>query len=140
MSNIDEFLSRLSKVRKTGPDRWLACCPAHGDENPSMNVKELPTGKLLVICRAGCELEAIKDATGLPWSVFFEPSNYPEWRQAKKAFPAGDVLDALSFESLVVAVAASNIANGVQLSDEDRARLMLAHQRITRAVDMSRGH
>jgi hypothetical protein len=137
--SAQDLLSRLQKVKRMGPGRWAACCPAHADSSPSLNVKELDTGKLLVICRVGCSLEEIKEATGLPWSAFFEPKNYTEYRETKRAFPASDVLEALAFESLVVAVAASNIANGVELSTEDRARLMLAHQRITRARDMALG-
>jgi hypothetical protein len=48
-----------------------------------------------------------------------------------KPLPAGDALRVLSFESMLVALAAGNIAQGVQLTDVDRARLLAAHQRIT---------
>lgn len=46
------------------------------------------------------------------------------------ALTAREALAALSFETLVVWVAAGNLANGVELSDEDRARLTLAVKRI----------
>ena len=135
--SAEEFLSRCQKVRRTGQGRWIASCPAHEDSTPSMNVKEMPDGKLLVICRAGCSMQEILDATGLPWSVLFGESEGQYRREAKKAFPASDVLIALESEALLVAVAASNIANGVQLTDEDRARLMLAYQRIDAARSMA---
>ncbi len=46
------------------------------------------------------------------------------------ALSAREALAALHFETLVVWVAAGNLANGVDLSDQDRARLTLAVKRI----------
>ena len=63
--NIDNLLSRLHKVKKTGPDRWLACCPAHEDKTPSMAIRELGDGRILIHDFAGCSVEAILDAVGL---------------------------------------------------------------------------
>ena len=45
-------------------------------------------------------------------------------------------LQVLSFEATVTAVAAGNLANGVDLTDEDRARLLTAANRITRLVEV----
>lgn len=45
-------------------------------------------------------------------------------------FSARDALSVLRFESLLTAVAAGNVAQGVVLSDEDRARLLQAVSRI----------
>ncbi len=47
-------------------------------------------------------------------------------------------LAVLGFESMLVAVAAGNVARGVQLSDSDRSRLMQAAGRITRVVEIFR--
>lgn len=134
-----DFLSRLDGVRQTGPDRWLAKCPAHADSSPSLNVKDVG-GKLLVICRAGCAVQSILESTGLSWEVLFEEKPYAHHREVKKAFPASDVLKAIEAESMLVAVAASNLANGVALTNEDRKRLLLAAQRIFAAAEMNRGH
>jgi len=35
---IDHIVSRLERVRRTGPDSWVACCPAHEDRHPSLSV------------------------------------------------------------------------------------------------------
>ena len=103
-----------------------------------MNVKEIG-GKLLVICRAGCSVQEILEAAGLTWSVLFEEREHVYFREAKSAFPAADVLRALETEALVVAVAASNMANLQPVTDEDRSRLMTAYHRIYSAVRMSLG-
>ncbi|MDO8262191.1 MAG: CHC2 zinc finger domain-containing protein [Gallionella sp.] len=55
----------------------------------------------------------------------------PSAPQRPKPLPAGDALRVLAFECQLAAIAAGNIANGVQLTDIDRARLLVASQRIT---------
>ncbi len=44
-------------------------------------------------------------------------------------------LSVMAFESTLAAVAAGNVANGVTLTDVDRARLMVAANRINRLVE-----
>lgn len=44
-------------------------------------------------------------------------------------------LSVMAFESTLAAVAAGNVANGVVLTDADRARLMVAANRINRLVE-----
>jgi DNA primase len=51
---VDAFLDKLTKVKRTGNGTWLACCPAHEDRSPSMSVRELDDGRVLVHCFAGC--------------------------------------------------------------------------------------
>lgn len=54
----------------------------------------------------------------------------PHRPQRPKPLPAGQAIGALSFEATLAAVAAGNIARGVQLTDKDRARLYVCAQRI----------
>lgn len=48
--------------RPTGRGRWLACCPAHDDHNPSLLILEAPNlaGGVSVHCFAGCEWREVK--------------------------------------------------------------------------------
>ena len=41
----------------------------------------------------------------------------------------------MAFESTLIALAAGNVSNGVMLTDADRARLMVAANRIVRLVE-----
>lgn len=74
---IDELLDRLEKVRQTGEHKYLACCPVHGDRNPSMSLSEVigddGNRKVLVYCFA-CHAGAqeVVEALGLSMSVLFE--------------------------------------------------------------------
>jgi len=72
MKAIDNLLARLSGVKKSG-DGWVARCPAHEDKNPSLSIKTGEDGRILLICRAGCEVERIVDALGMKMSDLFEP-------------------------------------------------------------------
>lgn len=56
-----------------------------------------------------------------------------DWKRHNRrprALTARDALLVLRYETLLVGVAAGNVANGVELSDADRERLMLAVARI----------
>ena len=47
----------LDKARRNGAG-WRACCPAHDDHNPSLDITD-GNGKVLVNCRSGCSQEAV---------------------------------------------------------------------------------
>lgn len=64
-------------------------------------------------------------------------ADYSDRRE--RSFTAREGLIALEFEALLVAVAASNLAAGVELSADDRRRLLLASTRITTIMDEAVG-
>ena len=136
---IDDLLSRLEKVRSTGAGRWVARCPAHQDKTPSLAIRELPDGRILIHCFTGCSVDAVVSAIGLElFDLFPEDSRAichanPEHRP----FPAADVLKSLNLEALVVSAAARTILDGKTLNDDDQERLMTALRRIERAVELS---
>lgn len=137
----EDFLSRLEKVKRTGPNRWLALCPAHEDRTPSLNVRIEPDGTKLVICRAGCDTQSVREAMGCEWSDFFpEKSTGVYDRKLPRAFPVSDVVEALEHEVMIVAVCACDIAAGKSLSKEDKDRVLLASQRISNAKEMLLGN
>lgn len=79
---IDDFLGLLKGVTPTGSGTWLACCPAHGDEHPSMSVKA-EGGKILVHCHVGCTASDVVAAMGLELKDLFEDA-----RQTGNSVPA----------------------------------------------------
>ena len=133
---IDDLLSRLDKVRQTGPGRWSSCCPSHQDKAPSLSVRDLDDGRIRVQCFAGCSTADVLAAVGLEFSDLY-PERLPADPHAKperRPFPAADVLRALRHESLVVACAAGTLQRGMTLGDNDLERLALAQQRIEAAA------
>lgn len=136
---IEDILAKLEKVRRTGPNNWLACCPAHDDTHPSMTIHAANDGRILVHCKALCSFEEIKDAIGLGWEPWFPPKdsaielhrNSADHAPAiRRPFPAGDVLEALVSEAMIVTVAACNMGNGYELTHGDKERLLVAMNRI----------
>ena len=135
---VEVLLAQLDGVRRTGPDRWLARCPAHEDKKPSLAIRELGDGRILIHDFAGCAVEDVLAAVGLTFDALF-PKRLGEFKPERRPFPASDVLRAIGFETLLVATAAGNLANGIELSEGDRERLMLSAARVGAAVEES-GH
>ncbi len=127
----DALLSRLDRLKRTGPDRWVARCPAHDDRGPSLSIRELDDGRTLVHCFAGCAVGDVLAAVGLELDTLFPPRPLHETRKPeRRPFSADDALRCLDFEATLIHLAACDLANGKPQSDDDRARLALAARRI----------
>ncbi|MDE2264100.1 MAG: hypothetical protein KGL45_16380 [Gammaproteobacteria bacterium] len=74
MSAAATVLDRLDGVRQSGPGRWLARCPAHEDRSPSLSIRELDDGRVLLHDFGGCDTQAVLDALGkaLDWTDYLE--------------------------------------------------------------------
>lgn len=137
---INDILSRLEKVRRTGAGNWIACCPAHGDRSPSLTLREEADGRVLCRCWSGCSFAEIVETVGLGWEPWFPPKQDRDFLPpVRRPFPAGDVLEALASEAMIVSVAAANVALGVELTREDRARVWEANCRIQAAREVALG-
>lgn len=136
---IDNLLSRLNKVRQTGPGRWIARCPAHNDKSPSLAIREFGDGRILLHCFTGCSTADVLTAVRLEFSDLYPADSWAigHANAEHRLFPAADVLRALNFETLVVAAAAGALLEGKPFSDDDRTRLALAMERIETAVSLS---
>ena len=60
----------------------------------------------------------------------------PSKPQRPKPIPATAAIQVLAFESNLAAVAAGNLAHGVKLTDNDRARLLVAARRIQHVAEV----
>lgn len=137
--SVDTLISRLDKVRPTGRGTWIACCPAHEDRHPSMTVREAEDGLVLVHCFGGCSVEQIVGAVGMDLQELFPPKPIEYAKPQRRPFPAADVLEAITTEARIVAVASSNLRQGVTLTDADHERLMVATERIFEARRLANG-
>lgn len=133
--SADVLLSRLDKVKPTGRGRWQARCPAHEDRSPSLAVRELDDGRVLIHCFAGCAAQEIVAAVSLPMEALFPEREIAHAKSERRPFPAADVLRCIAFESLVVMTAGAALLAGQPFTQLDRERLMLAVGRIQAALD-----
>jgi len=137
--SIDTLLSRLYKVKKTGSGNWLACCPAHDDKNPSMTIAEKADGVILINCFAGCVTLDILGAVGLEFADLYPEKLADHIKPLRKPFPAADVLEALSTETLIVAMTADRMFDDKDMTAGDWERLRLASQRIMAGRSLANG-
>lgn len=131
---INNLLGRLNKVKSTGRNSWLACCPAHDDRSPSLSIKEEADGHILLHCFAGCSAVDVVGAVGIDIGDLF-PEQVQHKAPVKKKFYATDILEAIKFESQIVLLAAFELKKNKELDETDLQRLQLAYERIREAVD-----
>jgi hypothetical protein len=72
---IAETIAKVLGGRKAG-DGWMVCCPAHGDRESNLSIRDTDGGKVLVRCHAGCDQERVVAALrslGL-WEEHVDPA------------------------------------------------------------------
>lgn len=131
---VDTLLARLDRVRQTGADRWIARCPAHDDRSPSLSVRALPDGRVLLHDFAGCDVGDVLAALGLSLADLYPAGaladrldSIADWRRAR-------LQAAADYERAILAVRAAAQAEGHDGSMEDRERAALARRRL-RKID-----
>jgi len=129
---IENILSRLEKVKGRN-GAYTACCPAHTDNSPSLAIRELDDGRILLKCFADCSVQDILGAIGMDMNDLF-PNVNKDLPPVKRKYYASDLLRVIEFEAWVVSVAAYTMAQGLPLSEEDRGRMKKAQARIMEAV------
>lgn len=129
----DRLLTRLDRVRQTGSNQWSACCPAHNDRSPSLGIKELADGRVLIRCHAGCNADEIVSAVNLSLSDLYPPRMAEQHYRGRRErlITATQGLAIVANETLVAAIIASDIAKGKSVADNDVDRLWFAVGRIS---------
>ncbi|WP_297477415.1 hypothetical protein [Ferrovum sp.] len=139
--NAVMLLSRLEGVKETGPGRWVAKCPAHDDTSPSLSIRELGDGRILLHCFAGCAATDVLAAIGLTLSDLFDhplrnitlPAG--NFHRERQPFHPIDTLRLVARECLICALAASDAVAGKEVSEVDAQRTAFAVGRIFAALD-----
>jgi hypothetical protein len=134
--SVETLLSRLDKVRRTGAGRWVSICPAHDDRTPSLSIRELDGGRILLHCFAGCAAADVLNAAGLELRDLF-PKSVGDKRPVRRPIPAQDAMHCLAFEGLIVFLAAKDVRAGKALNDDDIERLGVAVSRIGMALEVT---
>lgn len=136
---IEKLLSRLQRVREVGPGKWTASSPTREDRHPSLAIRELPDGRVLVHDFGGDSAAEIVAAVGLTLSDLFPAPIGHHLPKARVTFPALPALRALAFEARFVFECAATMASGAALSVDDMARLQVAAERIDAALRVAEG-
>jgi len=132
--HIDNVLNRLGKVKQTGADQYVACCPAHEDKSPSLSIRFLPDGRILMKCFAECSINEVLDAMGLNFRNLF-PEKLGELKPIRRRISPTTALEVIYFEGLVIQTTARMIINKESLAEKDYVRVTTAFMRINSAYD-----
>jgi hypothetical protein len=133
--NINDFLGYFEKSYRSGKDEYQCLCPAHNDKTASLSIKNLPDERILIHCFAGCAANDILGAVGLTFDDIV-PKRLGDFKPVSKPFNPYAVLKAISNETLLVALAGLEVANGKTLPQEDKDRLMMAVNRLREAYQL----
>lgn len=132
---MTRILDHLEGIRDRGAGQYYAKCPAHNDRSPSLSIKVCDDGRTLVRCFAGCSTDEVLAAVGLRFADLF-PTALGDFAPSPPKHRAADLLAALRHEALIVAVAASDIAQGKTLTPETLSRVATAAGRINHVLEV----
>jgi len=130
----DKLLSRLQRVKRTGPGKWIASCPTREDRSPSLAIREMEDGRVLLHDFGGDSVEAILGAVGLSFSDLYPTQPGTFAKPVRRPFNASDVLSHVAFESSVAAVVIADVVKRDGATEEDLDRLLVAAQRLDNAT------
>lgn len=137
MSAADTLLSRLQRGKRTGPGRWIASSPTREDRHPSLAIRELDDGRILVHDFGGDDAASIMAAVGLDLADLFPPAQPGQFaKRVARPFNASDVLALVAFESSVAVVVCSDVLRDKAVSEADFGRLLMAAQRLADAAEV----
>ena len=136
---IFEILNRLKKVKRTGPDKWIACCPSHGDKSPSLAIRDC-NGTILIKCFAGCNANEIVSAIGMNLSDLFPPSDDPKYiKQSRQGFSARQLLHVLKPDLIRLLVIANTLHEVRAISGDYREFISEVILRLNEAISYMDG-
>lgn len=130
MTAATRLLDRLERVRKTGPGRWIARCPAHADRKPSLSVCEGDDGRVLVHDFGGCKIGDVLAAVGLTIADLFDNPLGHHFKPSHSSIPAADRLAIVDHEITVAALILEDVLKDGLIDDKQRERLSQVVARI----------
>lgn len=139
MSAASKVLDRVDRAKSTKPGNWVAGCPCcQSKQGRPLSIRELEDGRLLLHAFCGCDTQSVLAALGLTLSDLFDKPLGHRLAPAASRIPVIDLLGVIAEEAFVVAILASDVAEGNSLSPVDSERLLRAAARIGAAAKHAR--
>jgi DNA primase len=115
----DEFVTKLKGVKPKGRGKWMACCPAHDDSDPSLAVSEARNGNILLKCFSGCSALDITNALGLRLEdLFADAYEEPPMAFAQREMAAKQQLEQkISHAMSYLQILTASIRDGKSVKD-----------------------
>lgn len=136
MTPAENLIARLQRVRRTGPGRWIASSPTREDKHPSLAIRELDDGRVLIHDFGGDNVGQVLAAVGLGLADLYPRGRTLTSMPMKRPFNAADVLALVAFEASVAVVVCSDVLHSRNVSSADFDRLLAAAQRLSHAAEV----
>lgn len=136
MGPARRVLARLERVVDRGYGQFFACCPAHDDTNPSLSIKVLDDGRVLIHCFAGCTIDQVLMASHLELSDLYPDGSHPAMRESVR-WNYRDLLLLARREMQVAVIAIDRVLNDQPIDETDRGRLVAAHSRLAKLIEVA---
>ena len=139
MRPIELILSRLEGVRQVAPNKWIARSPTRRDRTPSLSIRELDDGRVLVHDFGGASVDEILSAIGLsvidliPEHLRHKNANALPVEERRR-WAAEQVIAGIGHHVVLVAILAAQVREGLTPSDDDMAALLEADKAINEAL------
>jgi hypothetical protein len=131
----------FARVRKLGPDRWTACCPAHDDRHPSLSIRQTNDGVLLLKCFGGCSVRDIVDSIGMNLSELFPAKLVRDHSPPlRHRYYRDQTFAMLRHEAAIVWLIGSNMHARREIGEADYERLCQAVAKIERVAEAAYGY
>lgn len=134
--SVELLLSRLEGVKRTAPGKWIARCPTREDRSPSLSIRELDDGTVLLHDFGGDDVEAILGAVWLDFAALYPTPPADRAKPVRRPFNASDVLALVAFEASVAAIVIRDALANQNVSELDYARLKTAGERLADAASV----
>ena len=135
MTPAEKLISSLQGVKECGPGRWVALCPSHDDQRPSLSIRETEAGICLIHCFSGCPAASVVAGAGLALADLFPSGNGGPPLPRRDRVSAADALRCLRHEGFVLLAIANDLMEGARPGKATAARIALAAGRIERALE-----
>jgi hypothetical protein len=125
-----DLVAMFDGIKETGPNKWVARCPAHSDRTPSLSIARADD-RWLIHCFGGCYPIDVVRAVGLELADLFDNKQYrPRGDRDKPRLSARDALAALDHEIRVAAIICADFLAHKAIDGHDWQRLATASARI----------
>jgi hypothetical protein len=137
--SANTLLACLSGVKKIGDGRWMARCPAHDDKHPSLSIRELDDGRILVNDFGGCGAAEVLGALGLSFDCLFPTRPLANPKAIRRPVFREDAFAAIVHEATIVWLVGCDIHKHKEISEESYQRLGDAVATLGRMRDVAYG-
>lgn len=132
--SVEAFLSKVGKVKINGRNQWVCQCPSHEDKSPSLAVKVLDDGRILLNCFAGCDTESVLSSVGMTFDDLYPEKTYGNYKPVKTVISYREALELIQHEARIVMLCAYDMRNNKPLLPDELKRLERSMQTINKAL------